>query len=186
MHGVSRPQAPRVRADAQLAAQVAAVHTRSRKTYGSPCVHAELRAQGIRVGKKRVERLTQENGLEARRKRRFRKTTDSKHSNPIAPNVVARKFEVAAPDRVWATDVTAIWTLEGWLFLAVMLDLYSRRVVAWAASQNNDTALALEALERAFGRVALPQVSCTTPIAEAPTPATHTERSWPRTVWWRA
>lgn len=141
-----RPQAPRVRSDAQLAAKVAAVHARSRKTYGSPRVHAELRAQGIRVGKKRVERLMQENGLEARRKRRFRKTTDSKHSNPIAPNVVARKFEVAAPNRVWATDVTAIWTLEGWLFLAVMLDLYSRRVVAWAASENNDTVLALEVL----------------------------------------
>jgi putative transposase len=141
-----RPTAPRLRADAQLAAQVAAVHTRSRKTYGSPRVHAELRAKGVRVGKKRVERLMRENGLEARRKRRFRRTTDSKHSNPIAPNVVARNFETAAPNRVWATDVTAVWTLEGWLYLAVMLDLYSRRVVAWAASANNDTLLALDAL----------------------------------------
>lgn len=87
-----------------------------------------------------------ENSLEARRKRRFRKTTDSKHPHPIAPNVVARNFKTAAPNRVWATDVTAIWTLEGWLYLAVMLDLYSRRVIAWAASANNDTALALDAL----------------------------------------
>lgn len=141
-----RPTAPRVRSDAQLAAQVAAVHKRSRKTYGSPRVHAELRAKGVRVGKKRVERLMRENGLEARRKRRFRKTTDSKHPHPIAPNVVARNFKTAAPNRVWATDVTAIWTLEGWLYLAVMLDLYSRRVIAWAASANNDTALALDAL----------------------------------------
>lgn len=141
-----RPPAPRRRSDAQLAAQVIAVHTRSRKTYGSPRVHAELQANGVRVGKKRVERLMRENGLEARRKRRFRKTTDSKHSHPIAPNVAARKFEVAAPNRVWAADVTAIWTLEGWLYLAVMLDLFSRRVVAWAVSANNDTLLALDAL----------------------------------------
>lgn len=142
-----RPQAPRVRSDAQLAVQVAAIHKRSRKAYGSPRVHAELRAKGVRVGKKRVERLMRENGLEARRKRRFRKTTDSKHSHPIAPNLVARKFEVTAPNRVWVTDVTAIWTLEGWLYLAAILDLYSRRVVAWAVSANNDTLLALAALQ---------------------------------------
>lgn len=145
-----RPPAPRVRSDAQLAARVAAVHARSRKTYGSPRVHAELQAKGVRVGRKRVERLMRENGLEARRKRRFRKTTDSKHSNPIAPNVVARKFHVAEADRVWVTDVTAVWTLEGWLYLAVMLDLFSRRVVAWATSANNDTCLALEALRAAL------------------------------------
>ncbi len=91
----------------------------------------------------------QENGLEARRKRRFRKTTDSKHSNPIAPNVLARKFEVAAPDRVWVTDVTAIWTLEGWLFLAVMLDLYlpSGCCVGREPEQRHSL-LALEALRK--------------------------------------
>jgi putative transposase len=143
-----RPQAARVRSDAQLAAQVAAVHKRSRKAYGSPRVHAELRAKGTRVGKKRVARLMRENGLQARRKRRFRKTTDSNHSQPIAPNVLARQFDVAAPNRSWVTDVTAIWTLEGWLFLAAMIDLYSRRVVAWAISANNDTLLALDALRK--------------------------------------
>lgn len=143
-----RPQAARVRSDAQLAAQVAAVHKRSRKAYGSPRVHAELRAKGTRVGKKRVARLMQENGLQARRKRRFRKTTDSNHSQPIAPNVLARQFDVGAPNRSWVTDVTAIWTLEGWLFLAAMIDLYSRRVVAWAISANNDTLLALDALRK--------------------------------------
>lgn len=143
-----RPQAARVRADAQLAAQVAAVHKRSRKAYGSPRVHAELRAKGTRVGKKRVARLMRENGLQARRKRRFRKTTDSNHSQPIAPNVLARQFDVGAPNRSWVTDVTAIWTLEGWLFLAAMIDLYSRRVVAWAISANNDTLLALDALRK--------------------------------------
>jgi putative transposase len=144
----ARPAAPRVRADAVLSAQVAAVHGRSRKTYGSPRVHAELQANGVRVGKKRVERLMRENGLQARRKRRFRKTTDSNHPHPIAPNVVARDFEAAAPNKTWVTDVTAIWTLEGWLYLAAVLDLFSRRVVAWAASTTNDTALALHALQK--------------------------------------
>jgi putative transposase len=144
----ARPAAPRVRADAVLAAQVAAVHSRSRETYGSPRVHAELRAKGIRVGKKRVERLMRENGLEARRKRRFRKTTDSKHAHPIAPNVVARDFQAAAPNKTWVTDVTAIWTLEGWLYLAAILDLFSRRVVSWAVSTTNDTTLALQALKK--------------------------------------
>jgi putative transposase len=143
---LKRPPAARLGSDAVLAVQVVAAHKRSRKTYGSPRIHAELKAKGVRVGRKRVERIMRENGVEARRKRRFRKTTDSKHSNPIAPNVVARQFDVTAPDRVWATDVTAIWTLDGWLFLAVVLDLYSRRVVSWAASANNDTRLALDAL----------------------------------------
>ncbi len=145
-----RPDSPRQRSDAQLATQVAAVHKRSRGTYGSPRVHAELKAKGVRVGKKRIARLMRENGIEARRKRRFRKTTDSKHTNPIALNIVAREFEVPAPNRVWVTDVTAIWTLEGWLFLAVILDLYSRRVVGWSASVSNDTMLALAALQMAL------------------------------------
>jgi len=145
-----RPKAPRDRADAQLAVQVAAAHTRSRGTYGSPRVHAELRAKGVRVGRKRVERLMRKSGLKARRKRRFRRTTDSVHSNPIAPNVVARKFTVDEPNRVWVTDVTSVWTLEGWLFLAAILDLYSRRVVGWSASPNNDTVLALQALHAAL------------------------------------
>jgi len=145
-----RPKAPRDRADVQLAVQVAAAHTRSRGTYGSPRVHAELRAKGVRVGRKRVERLMRKSGLKARRKRRFRRTTDSVHSNPIAPNVVARKFTVDEPNRVWVTDVTSVWTLEGWLFLAAILDLYSRRVVGWSASPNNDTVLALQALHAAL------------------------------------
>ena len=152
-----RSPSSRRRSNAQLAARVAAVHERSRKAYGSPRVHAELKAQGVHVGKKRVERLMRENGLQARRKRRFRRTTDSRHPHPIAPNLLARRFNVATPNRAWVTDVTAIWTLEGWLYLAVMLDLFSRRVVGWATvgwatSTNNDTALALTALRAALLR----------------------------------
>ena len=145
-----RPKPARAKADAQLAATVASVHERSRKAYGSPRVHAELKARGVRVGRKRVERLMRENGLQGRRRRRFKKTTDSTHSGPIARNLLARDFHVEQPNRAWVTDVTAIATDEGWLFLAAILDLFSRRVVGWATSSNNDTALALDALHRAL------------------------------------
>jgi transposase InsO family protein len=145
-----RPKPARAKSDAQLAVQVAAAHQRSRRTYGSPRVHRELRAQGVRVGKKRIERLMRENGIQGRAKRRFTRTTDSKHGGPIAPNVLARQFTVTEPNRVWVTDVTAIATGEGWLYLAPVLDLFSRRVVGWASSENNDTALALDALGKAL------------------------------------
>ena len=145
-----RPKPERAKRDAQLAATVAAVHQRSRRTYGSPRVHRELKARGVRVGKKRIERLMRENGIQGRRKRRYTRTTDSKHGGPIAPNLLARKFCVSAPNRAWVTDVTAIATGEGWLYLAPMLDLHSRRVVGWSASETNDTTLALDALRKAL------------------------------------
>ncbi len=144
-----RPAPPRVANDAQLAAEIAGVHQRSRRTYGSPRVHADLRAKGLRVSRKRVERIMRENGIAARRKRPFRRTTDSNHHDPIAPNLLNRDFEPKAPNTVWATDVTYIPTLEGWLYLAVILELFSRRVVGWAASPNNDRELALKALHQA-------------------------------------
>jgi transposase InsO family protein len=140
----------RVKADAQLAVEIAAVHRTSRKTYGSPRVHAALRARGVRVGRKRVARLMRDKGLVARQKRRFRRTTDSKHTLPIASNVLAPQFEAKTPNEVWVTDVTYIGTDEGWLYLAAILDLCSRRVVGWAASATNDRFLALEALGRAL------------------------------------
>jgi putative transposase len=145
-----RPKPAREKADAQLAATVASVHERSRKAYGSPRVHAELKARGVRVGRKRIARLMRENGLQGRRKRRFRRTTDSRHNGPIAPNLLARDFRVSEPNRAWVTDVTAIATKEGWLFMAAILDLYSRRVVGWATSSSNDTVLALDALQTAL------------------------------------
>lgn len=141
-----RPPSARTKADAHLAVEIAATHTKSRQRYGSPRVHRALRRQGIRVGKKRIERLMREKGIVARQKRRFRRTTDSKHASPIAPNVVARDFTPAAPDQVWAGDVTYIATDEGWMYLAVLLDLFSRRVVGWSMGEHNDTELALRAL----------------------------------------
>ena len=151
-----RPSA-RSKADEQLAVEIAATHSRSKQRYGSPRVHRALRKKGIRVGKKRIERLMRENGIVARRKRRFRRTTESNHPNPIAPNVVQRQFTPSAPNEVWAGDVTYIATDEGWAYLAVLLDLYSRRVVGWAMSATNDTELALTAFYRAVrGRTIVP------------------------------
>jgi transposase InsO family protein len=144
-----RPKSPRAQADAQLAVEIAAAHEKSGKRYGSPRVHRALRKRGVRVGAKRIARLMRERGIVARQKRRFRRTTDSNHANPIAPNVLARDFAPAAPNQAWAGDVTYIATSEGWMYLAVLLDLFSRRVVGWAMSSSNDTALALAALRRA-------------------------------------
>jgi transposase InsO family protein len=145
-----RPAGARSKSDAKLAIEIRLAHQRSRGRYGSPRVHRELKARGHHVGKKRVERLMREDGLKGRQKRRFRRTTDSDHAMPIAPNVLARDFEASAPNQVWVTDVTYIATDQGWLYLAVLLDLFSRRVVGWAMSDTNDRALALTALSHAI------------------------------------
>jgi len=147
---IDRPAAPKAVSDAQLVVESKAAMRRGRGAYGSPRVHRELRARGVRVGKKRIERLMRENDLAARQKRRFVHTTDSHHERPIAPNVLDRNFDATAANEAWVGDVTYIPTGEGWLYLAVLLDLFSRRVVGWATSAINDTELALRALESAL------------------------------------
>lgn len=147
-----RPRSPHAGRDDKLAEQVVKAHTASKGRYGSPRVHAELKAAGERVGRKRVARLMREKRLVARMRRRFRTTTDSKHDFPIAPNVLDRDFTASAPDRAWVTDITFLWTAQGWLYLAAILDLFSRRVVGWATSQNVDRHLALAALDTALAR----------------------------------
>lgn len=146
----ARPASPKKIADAQLLVEIKAAMQRGRGAYGSPRVHRDLRAHGVRVGKKRIERLMRENGLEARQKRYFVHTTDSRHPHPIAPNLLKRDFDPKAANIAWAGDVTYIATGEGWLYLAVLLDLFSRRVVGWATSAVNDRQLALDALGRAL------------------------------------
>lgn len=144
------PASARAQADAGLAATIDKVHAASRGTYGSPRVHAELRARGVRVGKKRVARLMRDRGLVARKRRRFHpRTTDSKHRHPVAENALARAFSREAPNQAWVGDVTYIQTDEGWLYLAVLIDLFSRRVVGWAMSERNDRHLVLDALTMA-------------------------------------
>ena len=145
-----RPESARRQQDTQLAQQVAQAHRDSRGTYGSPRVHAELQAQGHKVGRKRVARLMREQELAARRRRRSVRTTHSQHRHPVAPNLLARDFSPDKPNSTWATDITYVWTAEGWLYLAVMLDLFSRRVVGWAMSEHIDTPLVLGALEMAL------------------------------------
>lgn len=148
----ARPPAPRVTADQRLAVQIAAIHRESRRCYGSPRVHAELRARGQCTSRKRVARLMRTAGLAARRRRAFRVTTQSQHHRPVAPNRLARQFTAPAPDRVWVTDITYLPTVEGWLYLAVVLDLFSRRVVGWALSDWLGDGLALEALGMGLAR----------------------------------
>jgi putative transposase len=144
-----RPTSPRASEDARLVAEIKAAHKAGRRNYGSPRVFRALRRQGRRVGKKRVERLMRQEGIVGKKRKKFCVTTDSRHADPIAPNVLQRHFEAPAPNVAWVTDVTYVWTHEGWLYLAAILDLCSRRVVGWATSANNDTALALDALGRA-------------------------------------
>ncbi len=146
-----RGRAPSARAveEIQLVADIKAAHEAGRGKYGSPRVLRALRRSGRCIGNRRVERLMQKAGIVAKRRRKFRVTTDSKHKDPIAPNLLARRFDVALPDTAWVTDVTYVWTLQGWIYLAAIIDLCSRRVVGWATSANNDRQLALDALTRA-------------------------------------
>jgi putative transposase len=147
-----RPPAARARADARLGVEIVAIHQETRQCYGSPRVHAELRARGHGVSRKRVARLMRHRGLAARRRRRYRVTTDSRHPFPIAANVLARQFTTAAPNVAWDTDITYIPTGEGWLYLAAILDLYSRAVVGWAMNTEITRQLPLDALAMALAR----------------------------------
>jgi transposase InsO family protein len=147
----ARPTSPRALEDARLVVDIKAAHKAGRGNYGSPRVFRALRKQGKRVGRKRVERLMRLEGVVGKKRKKFCVTTDSRHDDPIAPNVLQRRFEAPTPNAVWVTDVTYVWTHEGWLYLAAILDLYSRRIVGWATSANNDTQLALDALARAKG-----------------------------------
>lgn len=153
----TRPPAPRTREDQRLGVEIQAIHAESWQRYGCPRVHAELRHRGRRLGRKRVARLMRQHGLCARRRRRFRVTTDSEHALAVAPNVLARQFAVTAPDTAWVTDITYLWTQEGWLYLAVILDLFSRAVVGWALSARITRHLTLQALTMALGRRRPPQ-----------------------------
>jgi transposase InsO family protein len=145
----TRPRSDHSRLDERLAVEIEAVHEVNRGVYGSPRVAMELRFQGRRVSTKRVARIMKEKGLRGKRRRPYRTTTDSRHAVNIAPNLVARDFTAQRPNEVWVTDVTAVFTGAGWLYLAAILDLFSRAVVGWATSSTNDTELALEALEQA-------------------------------------
>ncbi len=136
--------------DEALLVHIRAVHAEMRGAYGWPRIWRELVKRGLRVGKQRVQRLMQKHGIRARGKRRFRVTTDSRHDLPIAPNRLDRNFSPPRPDTAWSGDITYIATDEGWLFLAVVIDLFSRRVVGWSLQPHMERSLVIDALEMAW------------------------------------
>jgi transposase InsO family protein len=147
---LSRP-GQRAMEDQALAQEIGRIHTRSRETYGAPRVEKELRQKGRCHGRNRVARLMKEQGLCGRQKGRYRvQTTDSNHDQPIAPNRLAQAPKATAANQLWVADITYIETGEGWLFLAAILDLYSRKIVGWAMSERIDTVLILKALGMAL------------------------------------
>jgi transposase InsO family protein len=149
--GPNKPVRRSIGNDALLA-HIKAIHAQVKGEYGWPRIWKELLARSIRVGKERVRTLMAQHGIRARAKRRFKATTDSRHNLPVAPNLVARDFAPQAPNTVWSTDITYIDTDEGWLYLTVMLDLFSRQVVGWAIGPRMTKGLVLDALRMAWFR----------------------------------
>ena len=147
----SRPGGQRVSNEALLA-HIRAIHAETHGEYGWPRVWKELLARGVRVGKDRVQRIMKAHGIKARGKRKFVVTTDSRHSLPIAENLLARDFSPAAPDQVWSGDITYIATDEGWLYLAAVIDLFSRQVVGWSMQPHMQASLVTDALRMAWFR----------------------------------
>lgn len=143
---LDEPETARARRDAGLAKKARAIFEEHKGRYDSPRACRDLRRRGDIVSGKKVGQVMRDEGLVARRKPRRRATTDSKHDDPIAPNLLERNLTADGPNEAWATDVTAVWTVAGWLFLAAIIDLFSRRVVGWATSASNDRALALDEL----------------------------------------
>jgi len=149
----TRAPSARTRTDQRLRLEIRTAHAMSRRRYGAPKIHEELQARGIRCGRKRVARLMRADGLRSKRPHPFKVTTQSGHAFPVAPNALARHFDVATHnecDRAWAADITYLWTQEGWLYLGVVLDLASRRIVGWCADARLDHTLTLRALQMAL------------------------------------
>lgn len=136
--------------DAIIKEQILRIYRESRKTYGSPRIHRQLAIQGYPCGKKRVERLMREAGLQAIHKRRYKVTTDSAHSLPVAGNLLNRNFSASRPNLTWVADITYISTGEGWLYLATVMDLYSRKIVGWSMKDRLTQGLVIEALDMAI------------------------------------
>lgn len=145
----TRPVSPGARANEKLLLQIRSIHSRSRKTYGSPRVHAELKANGVLIGKNRVARLMRADNLCGRRKKKQPRTTSSQHSYPVAPNRLNREFVATRPNEKWLADITYIPTAEGWLYLAAVLDLFSRKIVGWAFAATLESGLVEQAFQMA-------------------------------------
>ena len=146
----SRPMSPSQRQDMVVLAHIRDQFAQSLGSYGRPRMTEELKELGLDVGHRRVGRLMRENGIEVKRNKKFKATTDSNHSFNIAPNLLHRDFAADRPNQKWAGDISYVWTREGWLYLAIILDLHSRRVIGWAVSNRMKRDLAIRALEMAI------------------------------------
>jgi putative transposase len=138
--------------DTQMLTLIRAIHKELKGAYGSPRMVRELRGRGFPASKARVERLMRNNGIRARHKRRYKATTDSKHSRPVAANLLDRNFAPQAPNLAWSADITYIWTDEGWLYLAIVLDLFNREIVGWSIKPRMTADLETDALTMAWFR----------------------------------
>ena len=138
--------------DAQLLALIRAIHDALKGAYGSPRMVRELRGRGVPASKERVERLMRQHGIRARHKRRYKATTDSKHHLPVAANLLNRDFTPSAPNQTWTSDMTYLWTDEGWLYLAIVLDLFNREVVGWSLQPRMTADIVTDALTMAWFR----------------------------------
>jgi putative transposase len=148
----NRPESKRSKENRELSQEIAAIHRESDGIYGSPKIHGELQRRGKRHGKNRIVRLMRKDGLYSKTKRKFRVTTDSNHSQPVAPNLLNREFSPARLNQVWVCDITYIWTAEGWLYLAIVMDLFSRTIVGWSMAERMTRQLAMDALTLAAKR----------------------------------
>lgn len=156
----SREEPAREKRRRELLVRIKEIFNESRETYGSPRVHQKLIKSGTRVNRKTVEKLMRENNIAPKRKRRFKSTTDSRHKLPVSDNLLNRRFEVSKPNEVWVSDITYVETQEGWLYLAVFIDLFSRMIVGWAMSDRIDAELVVSAYEMGTARrgVKSPQI----------------------------
>ena len=147
---VLRGSSKREREEDRLVGLIREIHQRSRRTYGSPRIHPALKVRGEACSQSRVERLMRKHGVRAKTKKKFKATTDSKHKLPVAENILDRKFNPETSNQAWGSDITYIWTREGWLYLAVVMDLYSRKIVGWAMESRMTRKLVLKAFKMAL------------------------------------
>jgi transposase InsO family protein len=149
---LKHPESKKTQDDKALSKEITEIHRESFGTYGRPRVYRELKRRGKLLGENRVARLMRKDGLRAKTKRKFKVTTDSRHNFPVVPNLLNREFTTEEPNQAWASDITYIWTAEGWLYLAVVMDLFSRAIVGWSMSERMTRALVINAFGMAVKR----------------------------------
>lgn len=149
---LKRPVSNQKKAKAKLVAKIRRIHLQSRGIYGSPKITKVLDSEGIKVSQKTVSKIMKENNIKSKTVKKYKATTNSNHQLPVSPNLLNQNFRVDAPGKVWVADITDIWTSQGWLYLATVMDLYSRRILGWAMDKRMTKELVISALQRAIDR----------------------------------